>query len=379
MKTKTIKAVCLLLALCLLAGAIAGCGAEEEKDLSVTGRAITHELEFGGVYIDLSIDDFNALGFSYGDGVTVTFSNGYKLENVPYYNGYYTQTGEPLLVAYPGYPYIKACINNGDDLWTVAGLGEGDTADISLAEAGAFAAIQNARDIHYKDDRELFASDEVFANFRSVKATGIGENKLFRSASPCDNQHSRAPYVDALIKAAGVGCVLNLSDNDEKIAGYLAKEDYNSPYFRSLYENGGVIPLALNMNFGSADFRKKVADGLIEMIGHEGPYLVHCTEGKDRTGFVCMLLEALCGAGYDEIAEDYMITYDNYYGITKDRDEARYTVILENVLDPMIRSVLGDEKADLRTADLAGAAETLLKNAGMTDAQIATLREKLGA
>ncbi len=212
-----------------------------------------------------------------------------------------------------------------------------------------------------------------------MKATGIGENKLFRSASPCDNQHNRAPYVDALIKAAGVGCVLNLSDNDEKIAGYLAKEDYNSPYFRSLYENGGVIPLALNMNFGSADFRKKVADGLIEMIGHEGPYLVHCTEGKDRTGFVCMLLEALCGAGYDEIAEDYMITFDNYYGITKESDEARYTVILENVLDPMIRSVLGDEKADLRTADLAGAAETLLKNAGMTDAQIATLREKLGA
>ncbi len=149
MKTKTMKAVCLLLALCLLAGAIAGCGAEEEKDLSVTGRAITHELEFGGVYIDLSIDDFNALGFTYGDGVTVTFSNGYKLENAPYYNGYYTQTGEPLLVAYPGYPYIKACINNGDDLWTVAGLGEGDTADISLAGAGAFAAIQNARDIHY--------------------------------------------------------------------------------------------------------------------------------------------------------------------------------------------------------------------------------------
>ena len=132
----------------------------------------------------------------------------------------------------------------------------------------------------------------MFANFRSVKATGIGENTLYRSASPCDNQHNRAPYVDALIKAAGIKCSLNLSDNEEKLQGYIAAGDFNSPYFLSLYENGNVLPPALNMNYGSEEFRKKVAAGLIELRQHEGPCLVHCTEGKDHAGFVCVLTKA---------------------------------------------------------------------------------------
>ena len=380
MGKSTLRSVSLLMIACMICTLFfSGCGAEKKGVASVSDLAVIHETEFGGVYIDCSIDDFNALGFTYGDSVNVRFSNGYALESLPYYNGYYTQTGQPLLVAYPGYPYIKACINNGDDLWTIAGLTEDDTAEITLAENGAFAAIQNARDIHYEDDRTLFASDEVFANFRSVKATGISENTLYRSASPCDNQHNRAPYVDALIKAAGVKCILNLSDNEEKLQGYIAAEDFNSPYFLSLYENGNVIPLALNMNYGSAEFREKVAAGLIEMAQHEGPYLVHCTEGKDRTGFVCLLLEALCGASYQEIVDDYMITYDNYYKITQADDAERYGVIVENVLDPMVRSIAGDDTADLASADLAGAAQRLLLDAGMTGAQIDALKANLGS
>ena len=137
------------------------------KSPKYADAAIMHELEFGGVYVDITIDDFNALGFAYGDSVTVSFSNGYELQDLPYYNGYYTVTGNPLVVAYPGYPYVKVCINNGDDLFEVAGLSESDRATITLKEKAAFFSIQNARDIHYKDDRSLFDSDEMFANFRA--------------------------------------------------------------------------------------------------------------------------------------------------------------------------------------------------------------------
>ncbi|MBR6322964.1 MAG: tyrosine-protein phosphatase, partial [Lachnospiraceae bacterium] len=346
---------------------LCGCGPKK-----VSGQSIEHEEEFGGVYIHLTIDDFNALGYVYGDSVDINFSNGYKLENIPYYNGYYTNNGEPLLVAYPGYPYIKVCINNGDDLWMIAGLSESATAKISLAKKSAFREIQNARDIHYQDDREQFPSDEAFANFRSVRVTGIAEGMLCRSASPCDNQHNRAPYVDALIEKAGVNCILNLADTDEKIQGYIAKDDFNSPYFLSLYDSGKVIPLGLNMNFSSDDFHAKVANGLRTMIQSDGPYLVHCTEGKDRTGFVCLLLEALCGAGYDEIVDDYMITYDNYYKITPEEDAVRYNVIVEYVLNPMIQCVVGDENNDLKTADLASCAEKFLLDAGMKSEEIDT-------
>ena len=374
---KTTRALLIVFALCV-AVLLCGCGAEHDDTVpAMADRALLHEPEFGGVYIKMTIEDFNALGFQYGDSVNVSFSNGYTLEDLPYYNGYYTANGEPLLIAYPGYDYIKAAINNGDDLWTVAGLQEGTTGSITLAEKGKYLDIQNARDIHYTDVREDYESDIVFANFRAIRVGNIQEGILYRSASPCDNQHNRAPYVDALMEKAGVRTILNLADNEEKLQNYIGAEGFDSPYFLSLYETGQVTPLALNMNFGSEEFQGKVVSGLSAMTECSGPWLVHCTEGKDRTGFVCMLLEALCGASYEEIVSDYMITYANYYGITKQSDPDRYEVIVKNVLDPMIGCVIGDENTDPAAADLSACAERYLEDAGMSRETIAALKAAL--
>ena len=237
--------------------------------------------------------------------------------------------------------------------------------------------MQAARDIHYSDDRNKFDSDVIFANFRNIRVGNIREGILYRSASPCDNQHNRASYVDTLISEAGVNCILNLSDNDVKIERYIGMEDFNSPYFLSLYEAGNVIPLAMNMNFTSEEFTAKIAQGFTEMAEKEGPYLVHCTEGKDRTGFVCMLMEALAGAEYQEIVDDYMITYDNYYKITETSDKPKYDTILEKNLIAMLYTVTGDKSIDLKTADLSMYARNYLKNAGMSDVQIDALLKRI--
>ena len=389
MKTRLFAVLLTILMLCA-AVPFSGCSTDETPVLK--DCKVIHETEFGGVYIEKTIEEFNALGFAYGDSVTIEFSNGYKVEKIPYYNGYYTQTGEPLLVAYPGYPYIDAAVNNGDSLWVTAGLKDGDTATITRVEEGAFLTIQNARDIHYKDERSEFPSDEVFANFRSVRAGEIKEGTLFRSASPCDNQHNRAPYVDKMISGAGMGYILDLADNETKIEKYLGDEGFDSPYWKGLYDSNKVALMALNTNFTSEDFQRKLAAGLAELSGEDkpllmsglgamldsdGPYLVHCTEGKDRTGFVCMLLEALCGASYQEIVDDYMITYDNYYQINKEKDPERYEVIVSQVLDPMIRGMIGTEDADLNAADLAAAASAYLQGCGLSEKQINALRAKL--
>ncbi len=366
----------------------------QDDTLTVEGLATIHETEFGGVYLQITIDDFNKLGFEYGDSIDLTFSNGYKLPDIPYYNGYYVDAGEALLIAYPGYDYIKAAINYGDDLWEraqleaapgkeeslwkTALLDEHSTATITLKEKGKYRDVQEARDIHYEDDRTKFPSDEVFANFRYVTMGSIKEKTLYRSASPCDNQHQRAPYVDALMQQAGVRCILNLSDNDTKIAGYIAKDDFNSPYFLSLYNDDKVIPIALNMNYLSEEFARKIANGFIAMIEKEGPYLVHCTEGKDRTGFVIMLLEALAGAPYQQIADDYMLTYDNYYKINPEKEPAKYRTILEKNLDAMLKFVVHDDKADFKTVELAPYARKYLVNSGMSDVQVDRLLARLG-
>jgi hypothetical protein len=50
--------------------------------------------------------------------------------------------------------------------------------------------------------------------------------------------------------------------------------------------------------------KSKLASGMEFLASHEGPYLIHCTEGKDRAGFVSALLECLIGAG----AESYLLS-----------------------------------------------------------------------
>ena len=92
-----------------------------------------------------------------------------------------------------------------------------------------------------------------------------------------------------------------------------------------------------------------------------------------------MLLEALMGASYQEIVDDYMLTYDNYYEITEEKDKAKYDVILEKNLIAMLYTVAGTKDIDLRTADLSALAKTYLKDGcGMTDTAIEALIGRLG-
>ena len=76
-----------------------------------------HDDEFGGVYIRYSAEKLRLLGITFGDSVDIEFSNGFTVKGLPYYSGYYNPAGEALLVAYPGYPFIKAAVNFGGDLW----------------------------------------------------------------------------------------------------------------------------------------------------------------------------------------------------------------------------------------------------------------------
>ena len=105
----------LIIILSLFVFLMTGCEKKEEIPQEnipeIKDVPIQHESEFGGIYIEETIEDFNALGFEFGDSVDITFSNGASLSDIPYYNGYYVDAGEALLVGYPGYDFIKVTLN----------------------------------------------------------------------------------------------------------------------------------------------------------------------------------------------------------------------------------------------------------------------------
>lgn len=365
----------LILALILIF-AVPAAGFAQEEHGSVS-FSIMEDTEFGGVIIDASQDEFARLGADFGDSIDVRFSNGYVLEDIPYFNGYYGRFNHPAVVNYPGAAiYVALC--SGDSMWELSGCAAGDSITLTVREKGKYLDRQNAMASVYVDDRDAFDSDETFANFRPMVGGNLAENMFFRGASPVDNLHRRADTADNLVMENGIAYILNLSDKKEKFENYLTGEDFSSDYTAKLYENGNISLLGLGASYRSDAYRESLADGLRDMMHHEGPYYIHCTEGKDRTGFVCLLLEALAGASYEEIEQDYMKTYDNYYGITQKSDGAKYDALKELRLYDMLWWLAGlPDGTDLAGMSFKEAAENYLFSAGMTADEVTALEKIL--
>jgi len=374
------KVLAFLLLICVSLSLVA-CNSKEEiiepqVELSETG--IIYDEKFGGFYIDISIDDFNTLGFSYGDSVDVTLSSGDILTDIPYYNGYYTKTNYPLICAYPGYAHIKVQANNGDDLYAKYNLNVDTKAKVTLNQKAKYIDVQEAMDTVYKNEREAFESDEIFANYRMMVGGDLKQGIFYRSASPVDNEYNRAAYADALMLKDNVQLVIDLSDNEEDLQGYMLQDDFNSPHAASLYAQGKIVLLDMGSSYRSNDYKQKVAKGLRAVIDNKGPYLIHCVEGKDRTGFVAILIESLCNATYEQMLTDYMITYDNYYQINQNNKVNQYQAIVQIKFEDMMFYLAGvNSKEEMANVNMQEKASEYLLAAGMSEKEIANLIDVL--
>lgn len=361
MKTKKIVALLLCLSLCC-------CLIPAFSEEAVLTGKVAEINKYGHAMLDITTEAMENAGIVLGDIVTVTV-NDFE-GDMPYLNGYYVDRDETLVLASPGHADISLRINYGN-FSEAMGVAAGDAVTITLKEKAGALTLQEINNLVYSDAREDYASDEIFANFRAAI-----DGKLYRSASPIDNQHNRAATSNKLNQAAGVKSVMNMSDTVEEAQALLVAEDFDSPYYKALYEEGNVIALGMSIDFLSDAFADGIVKGFTFLSEHETPYLVHCVEGKDRTGYAVMLLEMLAGFDTDAIITDYMTTYVNYYGIEVDSE--KYDMIAKNNIKEMMRTVAGLEKgADLDGIDWQAAAEQYLLSLGMDAEALSALKAKL--
>ena len=313
---------------------------------------VSEDTKFGGILLHVSPEDFNKLGFSFGDSINVELSNGFVMTEI-------------LACGYPGYTNVVINKNNYDFFWKETGANETTTAKITLNTKGKYLAVQNALNLRYSNERNDFASDEVFANFRALKGGKLRNDILYRSASPCDNEYNRAAFVDTLATRHNVSFIINLSDSTAEVEKYMSQSDFNSPHFKKLYETGNVALLDLSANYSSKHFTKEVSSALYDYAKQNGIGLIHCVEGKDRTGFVCMLVLALADASESEIIADYMVTYDNYYGLTEQSDKAKYDAIIAIKAMDYINYLKGLSDS----GDLSNGAKKYLSLGGLNEEQ----------
>ncbi len=335
---------------------------------------VTRDPKYNAANVSLSQEALEAAGFVLGDSCDVAFENGYTLTDVPYYNGYYVKNGQPVVVAYPGFDYISITFNN-HGIWEDAGLAEDEGVSIRLNTAGKFAAVQETLGQVYSTDYAAYPSSVEFCNFRALTGGNLKENFLYRGASPVDSSRGRAPYTDDLLEKKKIAFVVDLADSEENIQGYFADSAFDSPYSAGLYQNGQIVLLDMGSSYTSEVYQQKVAEGMRAMMNAAGPAYIHCMEGKDRTGFVCMLLEALAGASYEQMQTDYMLTYRNYYGVSANETPEKYAAIAALYFDPFVSYLHGTEDLSvLKTADYTQDAVRYLMSGGLSTEEVKRLQ-----
>lgn len=339
------------------------------SDPVMEGTIVSYN-EFGAAMLSFTQDDMTKAGFTLGDVVSITVKG--KELVMPYYDGYYALTGEYLCVAYPTYPSVCFTANNTGLPAELSGL-EGEDVVVRMKEKGGKSDVQKALSMTYTNIRIDFPSDEAFANARAVKAGKIVSGRLHRTSSPFSNEINRAEYVSKYLEKEKVKTVLNLTDTEEKMNGY----DMPS-YSLTLWESGNVILCPLKADPTADDFNNKLIEALKQLPSKDAPYVVHCTEGKDRTGYVCALLEGLCGATYQEMVDDYLITYDNYYKVTPKDHRDVCNALLRLRLNPCLMYYAGvTDEAQLPDIDYAKAFSDFLLSHGMTTEQVTALIQAL--
>ncbi len=344
---------------------------EGNKEPTITGK-ITSYNEFGAAMLDFTEADMTEAGFTLGDVISITVDDIVLI--MPYYDGYYTRNGEYLCVAYPTYPSICFTANNIGLPEELTGL-EGHTVVIKMVEKGGRLDVQTALSMSYTLDRKDYPdfTDEQFANARASKGGRLASGVLHRSSSPFCDDINRAYYVSEYMESEKVKTVLNLADTEEKMKSYDMP-----PYSRQLWEEGNVILCPLKADPTADDFNKRLIAALKELPSRPAPYIVHCMEGKDRTGYVCALLEGLCGATYEEIVDDYLITYNNFFHLNPGNSPELCNTLVSLRLNTCLMYYAGvSDEAQLPNVDYAKAFSAYLLSHGMNHQQLDALIQVL--
>ena len=375
----------------LLTGCATRTQAVQETVITEVTSSVKEIQKYGNLVLTIEKKDLDAMGAEYGDVFTVSFQD--TEVYAPYCTNYSDVDLGSIVLRNDGETLILA-INMGDfaTTYSIAEkvsnpdktykwiFEEGKTMEdisllLTLTGKGEYRDEWLIHQLSRTDNREDYSSDAAFANFREIKGGKIGEGALFRSSSPINNEIGRAKYADALVKENGIRTVMNLADSEESILSYMEKEDFASPYYASLFENGDVIALNMGVSFKTREFQASLSEGLTFLASKEGPYLVHCTEGKDRAGFTSALLSALMGLTYQEIVEDYMSTYENYYHIEKGSEQ--YEAVKKSNIDSMLSFIASVESDKLSQVDLSLKAEEFLLAIGMEEETVRKLKENL--
>ena len=213
---------------------------ESTEQAKIENIEIKMNQVFHSTDIQVDYSELEKRGFAFGDSLTLTFSNGTVIDDLPFYNGYYAKMEHPVAVYYPGLYGLNFALNLGRSTWETYGFQEGDSVTIELREKGKYKNEQKTFAQTHSDDLKDYTSPERFANFRALAGGSLLPDFVYRSATMTSSSMNRAAVVDDLAEKYGVKAVLDFSDTQEDLQKYRGESTWSSDYFDKLEESGKV-------------------------------------------------------------------------------------------------------------------------------------------
>lgn len=338
---------------------------EDFKEIEPIQTKFVSSDKNGNIEMSINSTDFLLKGYKYGDIVIVEY-HGIKYEApiVSHYDD--VDNGENLIRVFDdnvefaiSYENCKNEIDASMD----------DECTISMKDEYGFQTEYEMRSLESSLDRDDYLTDEEFANFRSIDFGSIKDKILYRSGS-LTAFNARSSFTTSLAKEAGVNSIINLDDNLDSMIrdlGFMPND-----WYKDLYDKGDVLLVDMNAEYKSSEFGEKVAQSIRYILNNEGPYLIQCDDGRTRTGFVIVVIEALMGATQEEIESDYMQSYINYYGIKK--GTYQYNYAKRNPYEMLASIACGIQ---LKDEHLSAIANNYLIHIGLTEEEVLALKNIL--
>ena len=249
------------------------------------------------------------------------------------------------LLCYNGIPYIMILMPCGASYFTT-----------DLDELGARCEVAKEIRPLAKFDLSNPVEQHRISNFRQVPAT----KNLYRSYHPFypsnpkyDTEQQRLYWVAELARQVGIRSEISLSSNLEKnegkwyVCGGDSFEIVIPDYQRALIDSGNICyvgqvlgrnPLVVDCYYRSDEvFLAQYIKEVVEFIAdpaHPMPMQIHCAIGADRTGMICAVIAALCGAEWSTIVADYEETGNMKIQTYRHANRLRYALTRMTGVNP---------------------------------------------
>lgn len=355
-RTLFVKTLSLILASVFLFA----CAPAVQKNPIIIHTAVKDIDEFG----DAHLADENTL-LEYGDSVNIDFSGGVSLKDIPFYPDFFGRSGDYLLADNNAH-YVVGGISCS--FFSRNPFEIGETVTISLSERGKYAEEYAAYNVPLGRTKWEGQSDEAFLNARMVRTGSVQEGILYRGPTPFDPKYNRVELMDQYIQDHNIQCIISLSSAESSLTDTTALPEHT----RQMIENGQVIPSLIGIEYSLPATKETLGSSFRKMMTMPGPYLIHCSFGRDRTGVVCALLEGLCGADYDEIRDDFMESFYLLNNVSRDPSTKQNQLFGYNFTDSLCEMFELSEN-ELKTADFRQCARDYLRSCGLSDTEIDTL------